>query len=115
MGCTPEAIHTFEANRLTASSNDTVWYVGGKASNLGGVLVSGLEMAQNSQRMTWTREAVDQELKRGMINCFNDCISAAQTYSNETNKQTLPSLVKGANLASFIKVADAMFDQGDVY
>lgn len=116
MGCTPEAIHAFETARLTASSNQSaVWYVGGKASNLGGVLVSGLEMAQNSQRMTWTRETVDKELKRGMINCFNDCISAAQTYSNETNKDTLPSLVKGANLASFIKVADAMFDQGDVF
>lgn len=115
MGCTPEAIHAFETARLTASSSDAVWYVGGKASNLGGVLVSGLEMAQNSQRMTWTREAVDQELKRGMNNCFNDCIGAAQKYTNESNKNTLPSLVKGANLASFIKVADAMFDQGDVF
>ncbi|QLQ81753.1 hypothetical protein HG537_0F05150 [Torulaspora globosa] len=116
MGCTPEAIHAFETARLTATSTQgAVWYVGGKASNLGGVLVSGLEMAQNSQRMTWTRETVDQELKRGMINCFNDCINAAQTYTNETNKDTLPSLVKGANLASFIKVADAMFDQGDVF
>lgn len=115
MGCTPEAIHAFETARLTASSSDAVWYVGGKASNLGGVLVSGLEMAQNSQRMTWTREAVDQELKRGMNNCFNDCIEAAQKYTNESNNKTLPSLVKGANLASFIKVADAMFDQGDVF
>lgn len=115
MGCTIEAVHAFENTRAGASSTDTVWYVGGKASNLGGVLVSGLEMAQNSQRMTWTAADVDKELNRGMINCFHDSLNAAQKYSNETNEKTLPSLVKGANLASFIKVADAMFDQGDVF
>ncbi|SJM84334.1 probable NADP-specific glutamate dehydrogenase 1 [Zygosaccharomyces bailii] len=115
MGCTQEAVHTFENTRKAASSHDTVWYVGGKASNLGGVLVSGLEMAQNSQRLTWTREDVDKELKRGMINCFHDSLAAAKKYSDENNTSTLPSLVKGANLASFIKVADAMFDQGDVF
>ncbi|GAV52734.1 hypothetical protein ZYGR_0AI00160 [Zygosaccharomyces rouxii] len=115
MGCTQEAVHAFENTRADASSHDTVWYVGGKASNLGGVLVSGLEMAQNSQRLTWTAADVDKELKRGMINCFHDSLNAAQKYSNESNKSTLPSLVKGANLASFIKVADAMFDQGDVF
>ncbi|CCE65797.1 hypothetical protein TPHA_0N00160 [Tetrapisispora phaffii CBS 4417] len=116
MGSTPEAIRVFETARSTASSvPSAVWYVGGKASNLGGVLVSGLEMAQNSQRVSWTRETVDKELKKRMINCFNDCIEAAETYSKESNTSTLPSLVKGANLASFIKVADAMFDQGDVF
>ena len=116
MGSTPEAIRVFETARDTSPSvSEAVWYVGGKASNLGGVLVSGLEMAQNSQRITWTRETVDKELKRGMINCFNDCIDAAQRFGKETNQNTLPSLVMGANLASFIKVADAMFDQGDVF
>lgn len=116
MGCTPEAIDVFESSRATASApGEAVWYAMGKNSNLGGVLTSGLEMAQNSQRMSWTSEEVDQELKKGMVNCFNDCIEAAEKYSNESNKNALPSLVKGGNIASFIKVADAMFDQGDVF
>lgn len=116
MGCTPEAIDAFETARATATkTSDAVWYSMGKCSNLGGVLVSGLEMAQNSQRVTWTAETVDMELKKGMINCFNNCITAAEEYTNEANKSTLPSLVKGGNIASFKKVADAMFAQGDVY
>ncbi|CCF59796.1 hypothetical protein KAFR_0I00150 [Kazachstania africana CBS 2517] len=116
MGCTPEAIEVFETARSTAKSvSDSVWYAVGKASNCGGVAVSGLEMAQNSQRTRWTRETVDKELKKIMINCFNDCVNAAQEYTVEASKENLPSLVKGANIAGFVKVADAMFDQGDVF
>lgn len=116
MGCTPEAIAVFETARSTAKSlEQSVWYACGKASNCGGVAVSGLEMAQNSQRVRWTRETVDQELKKIMINCFNECVDAAIEYNNETNETALPSIAKGANIAGFIKVADAMFDQGDVF
>lgn len=116
MGCTPEAITAFETARLNATSpENAVWYGPGKASNSGGVAVSGLEMAQNSQRVRWTTEQVDQKLKNIMKDCFENCINAAETYNNEKNTNTLPSLVKGANLAGFIRVADAMFDQGDVF
>lgn len=116
MGCTPEAIHVFETARATAQTpSEAVWYAVGKASNCGGVACSGLEMAQNSQRVRWTRETVDKELKKIMINCFNECVSAAQEYSSEANKNALPSIAKGANIAGFVKVADAMFDQGDVF
>lgn len=116
MGCTPEAIEVFETARATAATQaEAVWYAVGKASNCGGVAVSGLEMAQNSQRVRWTRETVDKELKKIMVNCFNECVSAAVEYNNETNKNALPSIAKGANIAGFIKVADAMFDQGDVF
>lgn len=117
MGCTQEAIDIFEGERVGTKSVDSpaVWYAPGKASNAGGVLVSALEMAQNSQRLTWTSEQVDEELHKRMINLFNESIKYATEYSNETNKESLPSLVKGANLAGFVKVADAMFDHGDVY
>ncbi|QID83158.1 NADP-dependent glutamate dehydrogenase [Saccharomyces pastorianus] len=116
MGSTPEAISVFETARSTAATaGDAVWFGPPKAANLGGVAVSGLEMAQNSQKVTWTSERVDQELKKIMINCFNDCIQAAQEYATEKNTKILPSLVKGANIASFVMVADAMLDQGDVF
>ncbi|CCH61722.1 hypothetical protein TBLA_0F01800 [Henningerozyma blattae CBS 6284] len=116
MGCTPEAIKIFETARLNATSpENAVWYATGKASNAGGVAVSGLEMAQNSQRSHWTFEQVDAKLKAIMHNCFNDCIEAAKKFNNENIENTLPSLIKGANLAGFIKVADAMIDQGDVF
>ena len=116
MGCTAEALHAFETARESASSpSEAVWYAVGKAANCGGVACSGLEMAQNSQRKRWTRDDVDQALKKIMVNCFNDCVKAAEEYSNETNQNTLPSIVKGANIAGFIKVADAMIDQGDVF
>lgn len=115
MGSTKEAIDVFEANR----SND-VWYAPGKAANCGGVAVSGLEMAQNSQRVQWTSEEVDAKLKNIMYTCFDNCYEtavkySAVKYSAEKNTESLPSLLKGANIAGFIKVADAMFDHGDVY
>lgn len=110
MGSTTEAIDVFEANR-----SKNVWYAPGKAANCGGVAVSGLEMAQNSQRVSWTSEEVDAKLKSIMYNCFDNCYETAIKYSSEKDASGLPSLLKGANIAGFIKVADAMFDLGDVY
>lgn len=111
MGSTKEAIDVFEANR----DLNQVWYAPGKAANCGGVAVSGLEMAQNSQRVQWTREEVDAKLKSIMYTCFDNCATTAVKYSAEKDALALPSLLKGANIAGFLKVADAMFDQGDVY
>ncbi|GMM29713.1 glutamate dehydrogenase (NADP(+)) [Martiniozyma asiatica (nom. inval.)] len=114
MGSTQEAIDIFEAERKKAASiGDAIWYAPGKAANCGGVAVSGLEMAQNSQRVSWTAEEVDAKLKDIMINCFNTCYETASEYTAETSKDALPSLVMGANIAGFVKVADAMKDQGD--
>ncbi|RLV92226.1 NADP-specific glutamate dehydrogenase [Spathaspora sp. JA1] len=110
MGSTKEAIEVFEANRANG-----VWYAPGKAANCGGVAVSGLEMAQNSARVQWTTEEVDAKLKDIMYTCFDNCYETAIKYSTEKSEGVLPSLLKGANIAGFIKVADAMFDQGDVY
>lgn len=117
MGCTQEAINVFEGVRSqnASASVPAVWYAPGKASNMGGVAVSGLEMAQNSSRVQWTRETVDAELKKIMVTCFDDCVATSKEYSNESNTEALPSLVKGANLTGFIRVADAMFAQGDVF
>ena len=110
MGSTKEAIEVFEANR----DSNGVWYAPGKAANCGGVAVSGLEMAQNSQRVQWTNEEVDAKLKEIMYTCFE---TATRLLKNTPSKSEngLPSLLKGANIAGFIKVADAMFDQGDVF
>ncbi|KAI3406683.1 GDH3 [Candida oxycetoniae] len=111
MGSTKEAIEVFESNR-----SNGVWYAPGKAANCGGVAVSGLEMAQNSQRVKWTLDEVDEKLKDIMYTCFENCYETAKKYSTEKgNATSLPSLLKGANIAGFIKVADAMFDQGEVF
>ncbi|KAH3681001.1 hypothetical protein WICPIJ_008009 [Wickerhamomyces pijperi] len=117
MGSTQEAIDVFEGERVATQSISApaVWYGPGKASNAGGVLVSALEMAQNSQRIQWTAEKVDEELHTRMIALFNESIKFAEKYTAETNKESLPSLVQGANLAGFVKVADAMFAHGDVF
>jgi len=99
MPTTPEAIHFFkEANVLFAP---------GKASNAGGVAVSGLEMAQNSLRYNWSREEVDSKLKNIMEDIHNSCLE----YGLENGKI---DYVKGANIAGFVKVADAMLAQGVV-
>ncbi|KAF5329162.1 hypothetical protein D9611_013199 [Ephemerocybe angulata] len=112
MGCTEGAIAVFEASRKANPKG--VWYAPGKASNCGGVAVSGLEMAQNSQRLAWSTEEVDAKLKSIMTECFNICYSAGGKWSGEELKEgTLPSLLSGANVAGFIKVADAMKEQGD--
>lgn len=114
MGCTMEAISVFEKSRT--SEKKGTWYGPGKAANSGGVAVSGLEMAQNSQRTTWTAAEVDSKLKDIMINCFVTCVGTAIKYSASSDKKAnLPSLVEGANVAGFLKVADAMKSHGDFW
>jgi glutamate dehydrogenase (NADP+) len=112
MGCTQEAIDVFEAHRKENPAKDAVWYAPGKAANCGGVAVSGLEMAQNSMRLKWTAEEVDEKLKGIMKNCFENGLQTAKTYVTPKEDE-LPSLVAGSNIAGFTKVADAMFQQGD--
>ncbi|MBU0755302.1 MAG: glutamate dehydrogenase, partial [Planctomycetes bacterium] len=78
----------------------------GKAANAGGVAVSGLEMTQNSMRYAWSREELDESLRKIMKNIHQACVDAADRYGMTGN------YVHGANIAGFIKVADAMIDQG---
>jgi len=111
MGCEQDAIDAFEENRKS-SKGDAIWYAPGKAANAGGVAVSGLEMAQNSQRLKWTAEEVDEKLKGIMQNCFENCLETAKQYVPGKEGE-LPSLVAGGNIAGFSKVAAAMHDQGD--
>lgn len=99
MPCTPEAIAVFQDAKIL--------FAPGKASNAGGVATSGLEMSQNSLRMNWTREEVDTKLKQIMQDIHNSCIE----YGTEGD---YVDYVKGANIAGFVKVADAMLDQGVV-
>ena len=100
MPCTPEAIKVFDQNKIL--------FAPGKASNAGGVAVSGLEMSQNSLRYNWTREEVDAKLHTIMVNIHSSCVA----YGSDGNGYT--NYVKGANVAGFVKVADAMLDQGVV-
>lgn len=100
MPSTPEAIDIFLKNG--------VLFGPAKAANAGGVATSALEMSQNSMRMAWTFEEVDQKLKAIMINIYNQCSKAASEYDLKDN------LAAGANIAGFLKVADAMFAQGIV-
>jgi len=79
-----------------------------KAANAGGVSVSGLEMTQNSMRLSWTRQEVDDRLKLIMKTIHKECLDAAEAYGKPLN------YVVGANIAGFVKVADAMLDQGVV-
>jgi glutamate dehydrogenase (NADP+) len=111
MGCTQEAIDVFEAERKE-KKGDAIWYAPGKAANAGGVAVSGLEMAQNSQRLSWTSEEVDEKLKGIMKAAFENCLETAKEYITPAEGE-FPSLVAGANVAGFKKVAAAMKDQGD--
>jgi len=111
MGCTQEAINVFEKHRKEKKS-EAIWYAPGKAANAGGVAVSGLEMAQNSQRISWTREEVDGKLKDIMQNAFENGMATAKEYVTGAEGE-LPSLVAGSNIAGFVKVAEAMFAQGD--
>jgi glutamate dehydrogenase (NADP+) len=78
----------------------------GKASNAGGVATSGLEMSQNSMRLPWPKEEVDQRLHQIMKNIHRTCLETAEKYGAKGN------YVVGANIAGFLKVADAMMDQG---
>jgi glutamate dehydrogenase (NADP+) len=98
MPCTPEAVDVFHAGK--------VLFLPGKASNAGGVAVSGLEMAQNSQRIPWTFEKADAELKIIMVTIYKNASQAAEEYGCPGN------FVTGANIAGFIKVANAMLAQG---
>lgn len=112
MGCTQEAIDVFEAVRKEKGAEQAVWYAPGKAANCGGVAVSGLEMAQNSQRLAWTSEEVDEKLKAIMKDVFQNGVETAKAYVKTADGE-LPSLVAGSNIAGFVKVAKAMQDQGD--
>jgi glutamate dehydrogenase (NADP+) len=99
MPCTPEAIKIFKSNKIL--------YAPGKASNAGGVAVSGLEMAQNSLRYSWSRDEVDSKLKEIMNDIHKSCLIHGE-------KKGWVDYEKGANIAGFIKVADAMLAQGVV-
>lgn len=111
MGSTQEAIDLFEEARAKGTG---IWYAPGKAANAGGVAVSAIEMSQNSQKLSYSFEKVDSLLKDIMENCFNNCLKTAQEYSAE-DSNGLPSLVAGANIAGFVKVVKAMYEQGDLY
>ena len=97
---------TLEATKFLQDNG--VYFVPGKASNAGGVATSGLEMTQNSERLSWSFEEVDAKLKTIMINIFHNLDAAAKQYGMEGN------YVAGANIAGFLKVADAMTAQGIV-
>jgi glutamate dehydrogenase (NADP+) len=114
MGCSQDAIDVFEASRKSKPSPEAIWYAPGKAANAGGVAVSGLEMAQNSQRISWTAEEVDGKLKGIMEECFKNGLETAKKYVPvKEGSGELPSLVAGSNIAGFTKVVEAMFAQGD--
>ncbi len=98
MPCTPEAVEAFSAKRILFSP--------GKAANAGGVSTSGLEMSQNSLRLSWSREEVDQRLHGIMKSIHASCVKYGAREDGTID------YVKGANLAGFVKVADAMLDQG---
>ena len=98
MPSTPEAIEQFLSAKIL--------YAPGKAANAGGVSVSGLEMTQNSMKISWTAEEVDQKLKQIMHDIHEQCTR----YGKESDSYT--NYVKGANIAGFMKVAKAMMAQG---
>lgn len=100
MPSTPEAVEVYIENKIL--------YGPGKAANAGGVAVSGLEMSQNSLRFAWTREEVDEKLQRIMKDIHATCIK----YGKQ--KDGFVNYVNGANIGGFVKVADAMLDQGVV-
>jgi len=100
MPCTPEAIEAFQAAK--------VLFAPGKASNAGGVATSGLEMSQNSMRLSWTAVEVDNRLHSIMREIHHSCVKYG------TNPDGYVDYVKGANIAGFVKVADAMLAQGVV-
>jgi glutamate dehydrogenase (NADP+) len=100
MPTTPEGVDIFLEHKLL--------YGPGKAANAGGVSVSGLEMTQNSMRLAWTREEVDNRLKMIMKSIHTAASAAAERYGMKGN------YVAGANIAGFVKVVDAMMDQGVV-
>ena len=100
MPTVPEGVELFLDKKIL--------YGPGKAANAGGVAVSGLEMAQNSMRYSWTREEVDNRLSIIMKSIHEKCFETAEKYGTPGN------YVNGANIGGFIKIADAMLDQGVV-
>ena len=98
MPCTPEAVAVFHENKIPFGP--------GKAANAGGVATSGLEMSQNGMKLMWSAEEVEERLRQIMVNIHANCVK----YGTEPNGYV--NHVKGANIAGFIKVADAMIDQG---
>ncbi len=98
MPCTPEAVNAFNASHI--------FYAPGKASNAGGVAVSGLEMSQNSQRYSWTRQEVDDKLKKVMKDIHDICVKHGTDEKGRVNYE------RGANIGGFVKIADAMLAQG---
>ena len=98
MPSTPEAIHEFQKGKIL--------FAPGKASNAGGVATSGLEMSQNSLRISWTREEVDSKLKDIMEDIHDSCLEYGKNDDGSID------YIKGANIAGFVKVADAMLAQG---
>ena len=98
MPSTPEAIKVFQDAKIL--------YAPGKAANAGGVSVSGLEMTQNSERLAWSAEEVDAKLKQIMINIHDNAYNTAERFGMKGN------YVAGANIAGFVKVAEAMIAQG---
>ncbi|KAG0568853.1 hypothetical protein M758_6G046300 [Ceratodon purpureus] len=102
MPCTAEAIDVFRKSK--------VWFGPGKAANAGGVTIQGLEMSQNSSRVQWTAEEVDMRLQEVMKDIYQKSIKAAQDYGIGNPE----ALLHGANIASFLRVAQAMLEQGCV-
>ena len=100
MPCTPEAVEVFHTNGIL--------FAPGKASNAGGVATSGLEMSQNSLRLSWTREEVDEKLDNIMVNIHKNAAETAAKYGRPDD------YVFGANVAGFLKIAEAMMAQGVV-
>ena len=98
MPSTLEAVDIFQDQKLL--------YAPGKASNAGGVAVSGLEMAQNSMRLNWPKEEVDYRLQTIMKSIHRTCLDTSAEYGEKGN------YLAGANIAGFVKVVDAMLDQG---
>jgi glutamate dehydrogenase (NADP+) len=99
MGCTAEA---------ATLATEKIIFAPGKAVNAGGVAVSGLEMSQNSMRINWTREEVDERLNQIMTNIHATCVK----YGSEPNGKI--NYIRGANIGGFVKVAEAMMAQGIV-
>ena len=98
MPCTPEAVEVFQNNGLL--------FAPGKASNAGGVATSGLEMSQNSLRLNWSRQEVDEKLENIMVNIHKNAFETAERFGHSGN------YVIGANIAGFLKIAEAMLAQG---
>jgi glutamate dehydrogenase (NADP+) len=98
MGCTPEAIEEFQKNKIL--------FAPGKAVNAGGVATSGLEMTQNSMKLRWNSKEVDDRLHEIMCNIHGQCVKYGKREDGYVD------YVKGANIAGFLKVANAMLDMG---